>query len=86
MTASMSELQKMNSPIQHPTGDPKVDAAEQDVITNTDESNKVVNTDDAVADMDGIESTLSEDRSLPPPLMPTATLPIARKLMVMSLL
>jgi hypothetical protein len=47
-------------PIQHPTGDPKVDAAEQDVITNTDESNKVVNTDDAVADMDGIESTLSE--------------------------
>nr|WP_294940624.1 hypothetical protein [uncultured Mucilaginibacter sp.] len=35
-------------------------AAEQDVITNTDESNKVVNTDDAVADMDGIESTFSE--------------------------
>lgn len=52
---------KDKSPIQHPTGDPKVDAAEQDVITNNEESNKIVNTDDAVADMEGIETTLSED-------------------------
>ncbi|MBD1364801.1 hypothetical protein IDJ77_13350 [Mucilaginibacter sp. ZT4R22] len=51
---------KDKSPAQQPTGEPKVDAAEQDVITNTDESNKIVNTDDAVADMDGIETTLSE--------------------------
>jgi len=48
-------------PLQEPTGDPKVDAAEQDVITNKDESNKAVNTDGAVADMDGIEETISED-------------------------
>ncbi len=47
-------------PAPQPTGDPKVDAAEQGVITNTDESNKIVNTDGAVADMEGIESTLSE--------------------------
>ncbi len=47
-------------PSLQPTGDPKVDTAEQDVITNTDESNKIVNTDGAVADMEGIESTLSE--------------------------
>jgi shikimate kinase len=46
-------------PAQQPTGDPKVDAAEQGVITNTEESNKIVNTGGAVADMDGMETTLS---------------------------
>ncbi|MEO7211584.1 hypothetical protein [Mucilaginibacter sp.] len=55
----------MNDPkdkasVPQPTDDPKVDAAEQAVITNTDESNKIVNTDDAVADMDGITETLSK--------------------------
>lgn len=52
---------KDKPPIQHPTSDPKVDAAEQDVITNNEESNKIVNTDDAVADMEGLETTRSED-------------------------
>jgi hypothetical protein len=48
-------------PLQEPTGAPKVDAAEQDVITNKDETNKAVNKGGAVADMDGIQETLSED-------------------------
>lgn len=51
---------KDKSPIQHPTGDPNVDAAEQDIITNNEESNKIVNTDDALADLEGIESKVSE--------------------------
>jgi len=47
-------------PLQEPTGDPKVDAAEQDIITNSDESEKIVNQDSAVADTAGIEETLTE--------------------------
>ncbi|MBD1392866.1 hypothetical protein [Mucilaginibacter glaciei] len=49
-------------PTPEPTGDPKIDNAGQDVITNSEESDKVVNTDGAagsVADMDCIQETLS---------------------------
>lgn len=55
----MSEPKDKTS-VPQPTGEPKADAAEQDVVTNNEESNKIVNTDDAVADMDGIETTLSD--------------------------
>ncbi|WP_374948733.1 hypothetical protein [Mucilaginibacter sp.] len=50
-------------PTPEPTGDPKTNNAEQDVVTNTEESDKVVNTDGAngsVANMDGIQDTLSD--------------------------
>ncbi|MBB5397083.1 hypothetical protein [Mucilaginibacter sp. AK015] len=46
-------------PLEGETGDPKVNAAEQDVITNKDDTEKVTNKDGAVADMDGITETLS---------------------------
>ncbi|QHS54710.1 hypothetical protein GWR56_03800 [Mucilaginibacter sp. 14171R-50] len=46
-------------PLEGGTGDPKVNAAEQDVITNKDDTEKVTNKDGAVADMDGITETLS---------------------------
>ncbi|RWY55771.1 hypothetical protein [Mucilaginibacter gilvus] len=49
---------KTSSP--QPTDDPKVDAAEQAVVTNTEEGNKVVNQDSAVADMEGTTETLNE--------------------------
>ncbi|MET3977565.1 hypothetical protein ABIB62_000131 [Mucilaginibacter sp. UYP25] len=49
----------MNTP-DSPTPDPKVNAAEQDVITNKDDTEKATNNDGAVADMDGITETLSE--------------------------
>lgn len=48
------------SPLEGETGDPKVNAAEQDVITNKDDTEKIVNQDGAVADTAGIEETLSE--------------------------
>ena len=48
------------SPLEGETGDPKVNAAEQDVITNKDDTEKVTNKDGAVADTDGITETLSE--------------------------
>ena len=47
-----------NNTPQNPGSDPKVDATGQDVITNK-ESDKVVNQDGAVADMEGIQQTLS---------------------------
>lgn len=47
-------------PLEGETGDPKVNAAEQDVITNKDDTNYVTNKDGAVADTDAIEETLSE--------------------------
>ncbi|MEB0262760.1 MULTISPECIES: hypothetical protein [unclassified Mucilaginibacter] len=43
-------------PLEGETGDPKVNAAEQDVITNNDDTNK----DGAVAEKEGITGTLSE--------------------------
>ena len=49
-----------NTLLQNPTGDPKVNAVEQDVITNSDETDKIVNQDGVVADTAGIEETLSE--------------------------
>lgn len=47
-------------PLEGETGDPKVNAAQQDVITNKDDTEKVTNKDGAVADTDGITETLSE--------------------------
>ena len=47
------------TPSPNPTSDPKVDATGQDIVTNNEESDKVVNQDGAVADMDGIQETLS---------------------------
>jgi hypothetical protein len=47
-------------PLESETGDPKVNAAEQDVITNKDDTETATNKDGAVADMDGITETLSE--------------------------
>ena len=49
-----------NTPLQNPAGDPKVNAVEQDVITNSDETDKIVNQDGVVADTAGIQETLSE--------------------------
>jgi hypothetical protein len=45
---------------QNPGSDPKIDATEKDVVTNSDESAKVVNQDGAIADMGGIPETLTE--------------------------
>lgn len=47
-------------PLEGETGDPKVNAAGQDVITNKDDTNQVTNKDGAVADTDGITEALSE--------------------------
>ncbi|MCO5935633.1 hypothetical protein NAF17_08775 [Mucilaginibacter sp. RB4R14] len=47
-------------PLEGETGDPKVSAAEQDMITNKDADGKVTNSDGAVADTDDITETLSE--------------------------
>lgn len=50
-------------PVQDPNGDPKANRSERDLITNKDEANKVVNkdgADGAVANMDGIQETLSD--------------------------
>ena len=47
-------------PLEGETGDPKVNTAEQDVITNKDDTNHVTNKDGAVADTGAIEETLSE--------------------------
>lgn len=47
-------------PLEGETGDPKVNAAEQDVVTNKDDTESVTNKDGAVADIDGITETLSE--------------------------
>jgi hypothetical protein len=47
-------------PLAGETGDPKVNAAEQDVITNKDDTGQVTNKDGAVADTDGVTETLSE--------------------------
>jgi hypothetical protein len=47
-------------PLEGEKGDPKVNATEQDVITNKDDTEKVVNQDGPVADTEGIEETLSE--------------------------
>jgi hypothetical protein len=58
----MSTLEKKIS-VQDPNGDPKANRSDQDAITNKDEANKVVNkdgADGAVADMDGIQETLSD--------------------------
>lgn len=50
---------KDKSPMQNPGAEIGVEAGE-DVITNSDETNKVVNNDGAVADTEGIESNISE--------------------------
>ncbi|MDB5288145.1 MAG: hypothetical protein JWR05_3094 [Mucilaginibacter sp.] len=58
----MSTLEK-KIPVQDPNGDPKANRSDRDAITNKDEANKVVNKDGAdgtVADMDGIQETLSD--------------------------
>lgn len=50
-------------PLQDPNGDPRANRSERDLITNKDEANKVVNkdgADGAVANMDGIQETLSD--------------------------
>jgi hypothetical protein len=47
-------------PVPDPNGDPKAKRLERDAITNKDEAKKVVNKDGAVADMDGIQETLSD--------------------------
>jgi hypothetical protein len=47
-------------PLEGETGDPKVNAADQDVITNKDDTEKVANKEGVVADTDGITETLSE--------------------------
>jgi len=47
------------TPSPNPTSDPKVDATGQDIVTNNEESDKVVNQDGAIADMDGIQEALS---------------------------
>lgn len=50
-------------PVPNPNGDPKANRSEREAITNKDEANKVVNkdgADGAVADMDGIQETLSD--------------------------
>jgi hypothetical protein len=41
-------------------GDPKVNAAEKEVITNNDDTEEVTNNDGLVADTDGITEALSE--------------------------
>jgi hypothetical protein len=51
---------KERSLTQNPGSDPKINSTEQNVVTNSDESAKVVNQDGAVADMEGIQETLSE--------------------------
>ena len=51
----------MNNPKdKSPVGDPKTATDEKDVITNTEEGDKPVNHDGAVADTDGITKTLTE--------------------------
>ena len=50
---------KDKSSLNNPPGVADVDA-EQDVITNSEESDKIVNQDGVVADTDGITETLSE--------------------------
>ena len=45
---------------QNPGSDPKIDATEQDVVTNSDESAKVVNQDGTVEHIDGMEETLTQ--------------------------
>ena len=52
-------------PLEGETVDPKVNAAEQDVITNKDETEKIVNQDGAIADTEGIAETLSESEPSP---------------------
>lgn len=47
-------------PLQEPTGDPKAIASDKDAVTNSDETNKIVNQDNVVADTEGIETTLSD--------------------------
>jgi hypothetical protein len=58
----MSTLAK-KIPVPNPNGDPKASRSEREAITNKDEANKVVNkdgADGAVANMDGIQETLSD--------------------------
>jgi hypothetical protein len=47
------------------SGDPKTNAAEKEVVTNADDSEKVVNTDGLVADTAGIEEMLTESDPTP---------------------
>ena len=50
-------------PAPDPNGGPKTNKAEQGIVTNADEADMVVNTDGAdgaIADMDGIQETLSD--------------------------
>lgn len=48
------------SPQEDPKTDPKVNSTEKEVITNADEADHVTNKDGAVADIDDIETELSE--------------------------
>ena len=48
------------APSEGETGDPKVNAAEHDVITNSDDTEKATNKDGAVADQEAITEKLSE--------------------------
>ena len=52
-----------NVPAHDPNDGPKTNKTGQDIVTNADEADKVVNkdgADGAVADMDGIQETLSD--------------------------
>ncbi|GGH22949.1 hypothetical protein [Mucilaginibacter phyllosphaerae] len=48
------------TPVNNPN-DPKVNAAGQDIVTNSDDAANATNKDGAVADTGAIEETLSED-------------------------
>jgi hypothetical protein len=51
---------KNKAPEQDATVDNTVESNPQDAVTNTEESNKVVNQDNFVADTEDIETTLSD--------------------------
>lgn len=51
---------KDKTPLTNPPGIAAVDATEQDVITNTEAGNKIVNDDSAVTETDEITVPLSE--------------------------
>ncbi|RFZ83201.1 hypothetical protein DYU05_13750 [Mucilaginibacter terrenus] len=51
---------KNKAPKQDANFDNNVESNQQDAVTNTEESNKVVNQDNVVADTEAIETTLSD--------------------------
>lgn len=59
MNISDSPARGSKFPIKEEIGNPEVNTAEQDVITNKDGAGKATNKNDAAADADGITETLS---------------------------